>query len=157
MGKKLAVRIPATSVEVLHKSHRVASHAKQHSGGFSTCPEHRPKHHRHHREWSPERFINWAQSIGPYTVQVIQHVLHGRPHAEPGYRACLGLLHHARRYSQKRLEAACEKALTIHSPNYRSITSILKKGLDQWPKEDAASTESASLEHDNVRGSGYYH
>ena len=157
VGQKLDVRITATSIEVLHKSQRVASHVKQQSGGFSTCPEHMPKHHRHHREWSPERFINWAQSIGPCTAQVVQQVLHGRPHAEQGYRACLGLLHHARRYSQKRLEGACEHALAMHSPNYRSITSILKKGLDQWPKEDAAQTESSGPEHGNVRGSDYYH
>ena len=155
VGQTLDVRITATSIEVFHQGQRVASHAKQHSGGFSTCPEHMPKYHRQHREWSPERFITWAQSIGPCTAQVVQHVLHRRPHAEQGYRACLGLLHHARSYSQKRLEAACEKALAIHSPNYRSINSILKKGLDQWPKEDAAQTESSGPKHNNVRGSDY--
>ena len=58
---------------------------------------------------------------------------------------------------KKRLEGACEHAVAIHSPNYRSITSILKKGLDQWPKEDAAQTESSGPEHGNVRGSDYYH
>ena len=29
-------------IEVFHKGQRVASHAKQHSGGFSTCPEPMP-------------------------------------------------------------------------------------------------------------------
>jgi len=160
VGYKLEVRITATLIEVLHQGQRVASHAKQQRGGFSTCPEHMPKHHRQQRDWTPKRFINWAESIGPCTVQVIDHVLHARPHAEQGYRACLGLLNHARRYSKKRLEAACERALAIHSPNYRSITSILKKGLDQRPldhPQEREDRENALPEHRNVRGSDYYH
>lgn len=158
-GKKLDVRINATLVEVLHQGTRVASHMKSSQGGFTTCLAHMPKHHQQHREWSPERFIRWAKSIGPCTACVIEHVLQGRSHPEQGYRACLGLLNHARRYSKKRLEAACERALAIHSPNYRSVTSILKKGLDQQPLAGAQDneTESTLPKHSNVRGSDYYH
>ena len=144
---------------MLHRGKRVASHMKSSRGGFTTLSEHMPKRHQQHLEWSPERFIRWGGSIGPCTAQVIDHLLQGRAHAEQGYRACLGLLNHARRYSKKRLEAACERALAIHSPNYRSITSILKKGLDQQPQECAQDNESENTlpEHSNVRGSGYYH
>ena len=159
VGKKLEVRISDTLVEVLHRGKRVASHVKASRGGFTTLSEHMPKRHQQHLEWSPERFIRWGQSIGPCTAQVIDHVLQGRPHAEQGYRACLGLLNHARRYSKKRLEAACERALAIHSPNYRSITSILKKGLDQQPLESTQDNETENIlpEHHNVRGPDYYH
>jgi len=159
VGKKLDVRISATVVEVLHQGERVASHLKSSRGGFTTCLEHMPKSHQQHQKWSPERFIRWGQSIGPCTAQVTEQVLQGRPHPEQGYRACLGLLNHARRYSKKRLEAACERALTIQSPNYRSVTSILKKGLDQQPLEGIQDNETESLRplHSNVRGSDYYH
>ena len=65
-------------------------------------------------------------------------------------------LNHARRYGKPRLEAACERALLIHSPSYRSVTSILKQGLDtQPPPEDDAQGELPL--HTNVRGPGYYH
>ncbi len=159
VGKKLDVRISATLIEVLHQGKRVASHIKSSHGGFTTCQEHMPKQHQQHQEWSAERFIRWGKSIGPCTAQVITQVLQGRTHPEQGYRACLGLLNHARRYSKKRLEAACERALAIHSPNYRSITSILKKGLDKQSLEAAQDneTEDTLPEHSNVRGSGYYH
>jgi len=56
--------------------------------------------------------------------------------------------------------AACERALAIHSPNYRSITSILKKVLDQRPldhPQESEDLENTLPEHRNVRGSGYYH
>jgi hypothetical protein len=47
--------------------------------------------------------------------------------------------------------------LAIHSPSYRSVSSILKQGLDRQPvaEEDAAQGELPL--HANVRGPGYYH
>ena len=67
------------------------------------------------------------------TLEVVKRQLKDLPHPEHGYRRCLGLLNHARRYGKARLEAACERALAIHSPSYRSVSSILKQGLDRQP------------------------
>ena len=36
-------------------------------------------------------------------------------------------------YSPERLEAACRRALTLGACSYKSIESILKKGLDRQP------------------------
>jgi transposase len=89
-------------------------------------------------------------------VAVVKHQLNDRPHPEHGYRACLGLLNLAKRYTPQRLEAACEQALAIRSPTYRSIASILKKGLDRQQRDDAPTQDELPL-HGNVRGAGYYH
>jgi len=88
----------------------------------------------------------------------VHSLLENRPHPEHGYRACLGLLNLSRRYGKGRLEAACERALSIHSPTYRSVNSILKRGLDKQtlaPSDD--STQEDLPTHTNVRGSSYYH
>lgn len=111
---------------------------------------------RAHRQWSPGRFMNWARDIGVATLQVVEHQLKNRPHPEHGYRACLGLLNLAKRYSRSRLEAACARALAIHSPTYRSVSSILDKGLDRQPHEAPGETAAALPAHGNVRGPGYY-
>jgi transposase len=50
----------------------------------------------------------------PATGEVVKRQLQDLPHPEHGYRRCLGLLNHARRYGKERLEAACERALAIH-------------------------------------------
>ena len=161
VGKTVDVRITANLVDVMHKNQRVASHSKHSPGRYSTMEEHMPKSHREHKNWSPDRFMTWAKQIGPYTLDVVKYQLENRPHPEHGYRACLGLLNHARRYTTQRLEAACERALSIHSPSYKSVTSILKQGLDKQPPEQQAldydNDKSATLEHENVRGPGYYH
>jgi hypothetical protein len=82
--------------------------------------------------------------------------LEHRPHPEQGYRACLGLLALVRRYSAERLEAACTRALAIRAPNLRSVTNILKSGMDRQPSLFPA-TSSVTVEHENVRGPDYYH
>jgi len=156
VGARVDVRLGASTVEVLHQGKRVASHPRQGPCRFSTLDAHMPKAHQAHRQWSPQRFLDWAQAIGTATRAVVAHQLTDRPHPEHGYRACLGLLSHARRYGEARLEGACARALAIASPSYRSVTSILSQGLDQQPL--AADEEPATLpSHANVRGARYYH
>jgi transposase len=157
VGHVLDVRTTAAVVEVFHKGQRIAAHPRSHKVPFSTLPEHMPSAHRQHREWSPGRFLNWAKQIGPATLEVVKRQLEDLPHPEHGYRRCLGLLNHARRYGKARLEVACERALAIHSPNYRSVTSILKQGLDRQPLPETEPAQSELPLHGNVRGPGYYH
>ena len=159
VGQKLDLRITASTVEVMHKGNRVASHLRYGKERFSTLTEHMPKSHQAHRDWSPGRFLNWAGDIGPCTAQVVKQQLENRPHPEHGYRACLGLLNLSRRYDRSRLENACERALSIRSANYQSISSILKQGLDQQPlqRDESAHAQGELPLHTNVRGAGYYH
>ena len=46
--------------------------------------------------------------------------------------------------------------MAIRAPNLRSVTNILKSGLDSQPSRFAA-TDSPVIEHENVRGADYYH
>jgi len=157
VGQVLDVRASATTIEAFRKGQRIASHRRSCTGGFTTDPNHMPRTHRQHLQWTPGRFLNWGKDIGPATLEVVKRQLENRPHPEHGYRSCLGLLNLARRYSKPRLEAACERALAIHSPNYQSISSILKQGLDSQPLlQDDDEPVQLPL-HSNVRGPGYYH
>ena len=159
VGLVLDVRLTDTALEVMHKGQRVALHPRHGKSRFVTLTEHMPKAHQAHKDWSPERFLNWAKDIGPASLQVVQGQLKDRPHPEHGYRACLGLLNLSRRYSRERLEQACARALSINSASYQSITSILKQGLDQLPlplaEEERDLTDLPA--HTNVRGPHYYH
>jgi transposase len=55
-----------------------------------------------------------------------------------------------------RLEAACQRGLTIGARTYGSIASILKTGLDR-AFHDETAPDTAPLLHANIRGRGYYH
>ncbi|AIO71740.1 MULTISPECIES: IS21 family transposase [Pseudomonadota] len=156
--QEVDVRVTRHSVEILHGGKRVAAHARSRlKGKHTTVAEHMPAAHRAHLEWSPGRLLNWGASIGPGAAAIVNHLLTNRPHPEMGYRACLGLLSLARKYGNERLEAACQRALVIGSPTRRSVLSILESGLDRQPPVAAPLTEWQCLDHENLRGSDYYH
>jgi len=157
VGTKLDVRVTGALLECFAANQRVAGHALSAvHGGFTTIPEHMPASHRAHLEWTPAKLIAWGERIGVSAAAVVTWQMTHRPHPEQGYRACLGLLALARKYGAPRLEAACTRAMAIRAPNLRSVTSILQCGLDSSPKP-LATADNPVVEHENVRGPGYYH
>jgi len=99
VGERVWARFTAGSLEVFFRSERVATHVRSYQrGAHTTIPEHMPKAHRAHAEWSPKRLIQWGVSIGIHTGAIVEHLLRSKPHPEQGYRACLGLLSLARQY-----------------------------------------------------------
>jgi len=155
VGQTLEARITTSTVEILHRAQRVASHVRSSErGDASTVPEHMPAAHRAHMEWTPERLIHWGQSIGVATAAVVTRLLEEHKHPEHGYRACLGLLSLAKRYGKPRLEAGCTVALQIGACQYRHVRDILANNRDQ--SIQMASGEWISPDHVNVRGPGYY-
>jgi transposase len=156
--QEVELRITPSMIEVLAKGRRVASHPKHpHKGGYSTIPDHMPAAHRAHADWSPGRLMNWAASVGPATGELVKRLLLEKPHPEQGYRSCLGLMRLARTAGRERMEAACIRALAIGTHRYRSVASILEKGLDRQPVTGSAQAELTLPDHANVRGPDYYH
>ena len=106
------IRSTPTTVEILHKGARVASHVRCRGRGRAvTIDEHRPKSHRAHLEWTPSRMVHWAETIGPHTARLFERIMNDKPHPEMGYRGCLGIIRLAEKYSPQRVEAAAERAL----------------------------------------------
>ncbi|WP_045366611.1 IS21 family transposase [Mycoavidus cysteinexigens] len=168
VGHEVEVRITAGIIECFHQGKRVASHPNVAShlipsvnNHHTTLAEHMPKSHQAHRQWSPGRLLNWGESIGEATHQIVQHLLDSKPHPEMGYRSCLGLMQLSRTYGKERLEAACARAAALRAMTYKSVSNILKSGLDRIesspPVTPAAQTEPRFTTHDNVRGPRYYH
>jgi transposase len=159
VGQRLELRATDALLECFAANQRVACHTVSPvRGAFTTVAEHMPASHRAHREWTPAKLVAWGRRIGVSTAAVVSWQLKHRPHPEQGYRACLGLLALARRYTDERLEAACERAMAIRAPTLRSVTNILKSGLDrQGALLTAAATDYPVIEHENVRGPDYYH
>ena len=114
----------------------------------------RPKSHQAHLEWTPSRIVNWAATMGASTAQLVQRILDDKPHPEMGYRACLGIIRLAQKYSPARMESAAERAVLTGAVSYKSVQSILRNGLDTQPA--AAPAPRSSPEHENLRGSEYY-
>jgi hypothetical protein len=79
------IRSTPTTVEILHKGARVASHLRSRGRGQAiTNEEHRPKSHRAHLEWTPSRMVHWAETIGPHTGRLFERIMNDKPHPEMG-------------------------------------------------------------------------
>ncbi|EHT8580903.1 hypothetical protein KYR89_004328 [Salmonella enterica] len=82
-------------------------------------------------------------------------MLKSKPHPEQTYRAVLGLLSLQRKYGAERLEMACRKACQLEKPERRFIENLLRYKREAPDNEDNQIT--LPLEHENLRGPGYYH
>lgn len=157
VGELVEVRTTWATVEIFYKGKRVASfHRSREVGRHTTQPEHMPKAHQKHLQWTPSRLIRWAAKMGPDTARLVRAILEERIHPEQGYRSCLGILRLEKRYGAERLEAASGRALRGGARSYKHVQAILKRGLDRvpWPDE---TPSAPAIEHDNVRGPDYYH
>jgi transposase len=150
-------RITDTTIEIFHAGQRVAAHPRSAlKRRHTTIPEHMPSAHRRYASWTPARMLSFAAQVGPGTAALVETIMRAKPHPEQGFRACLGILQLAKTYGEIRLEAACQRGLTIGSRTYGSIASILKTGLDR-AFHDETAPDTAPLLHANIRGRGYYH
>lgn len=155
--ERVDVRLTNTAVEIFHRGTRVASHLRSpNKHRHTTRKEHMPQGHRAHAEWTPERVVRWVGQAGEATAEVAERIIASRAHPEQGFRACMGIKRLGEVYGTGRLEAACQRALALQSPSYKSVKSILDKGLDRKPLPNAAP-QPPPIEHENVRGADYYH
>lgn len=158
---KVDVRMTRNVVEVFFNSHRIASHVRRYGkvGQYSTVVEHMPEYHRSYTTWNSERFISWANGIGPNTAIAVKAILSSHKIEQQGYKSCMGLLKLADKYSVTRVEAACKKALSYTPrPGYKSIQTILKTGQDKVTeeKDPISNTNENTATFGFTRGARYY-
>ncbi len=156
IGEYVDVRYNTRTVEIVHRNKRVASHLRIYNKGkFVTENNHMPHEHRQYLEWTPERIKNWGAKIGTNTRIMMERIMESRKYPEHGFRNCLGIIRLSRKYSPERVEGACKRALAVDAYSYKSVKSILEKGLDKVVYLDEGR-KSVPIEHTNIRGRTYY-
>jgi transposase len=156
LHRELDVRYTAMTVEIFHRGQRIASHARSSKvGGHTTNDAHRPKSHQRYLEWTPERLVRWASTVGPFTAALVDKILQSRPHPEQGFRSCLGILRLGRTYGSDRLEAASTRACNLNACSYQSVKSILNTGLDRQLQAELP-LDRPPIQHTNIRGTDYF-
>jgi transposase len=144
-------------MEAFRKGQRVASHVRSFvAHHHTTVKEHMPAAHQAYAEWSPSRFIRWAEKTGPHTARLVQTLIESRAHPEQAYRSRLGILRLDKHYPKERLENAAARALRFSNLSLKALRKILENGLDRLDEKDSGSTAVLPA-HDNIRGGEYYH
>jgi transposase len=154
--EEVEARLTATTVEIFHRSRRVASHARSYVRfRFTTDPNHMPEAHRKHFAGG-DAVIAWGASVGPMTEALVRRLLDANPVREQGWRSAKGLQRLAQKYGAERVERACAHALHFGARSYKPVERLLELGREQL--ELPGSRETATpIAHENVRGPRYFH
>ena len=156
--KKVDVRLTKNTVEVFFDDNRIRSHRRisGRANQYSTNEKHMPPNHQKYVQWNGDRFFKWAAKIGLSTKTAVTAILNGYKVEQQGYKACMGILKLADKYTPERLENACKKALTFTPrPSYKNIQVILSTGQDKPEKSHQAETSSPDA-YGFTRGADYY-
>ncbi|WP_045449946.1 transposase [Citrobacter sp. S-77] len=98
--------------------------------------------------------------LGAYTGKVVESLLKRKAHPKQAYRAVLGLIALQNKYGRERLEKACHVAWHHKMPDRRFIENLLhhqRENQELQAMRGGETHPTASLEHENLRGPGYYH
>jgi len=156
IGKKVKLLFSRHSVEIYYNYERIALHTRARLAyHYTTDKEHLASTHRFVAEWTPQKFIQWAEAIHEDVKLYILKVLERKQHPEQAYKSCVGILSFAKKIEKERLVKACQRALGYGAYNYKTIQTILEKELDK--KDTPSETDHLSMPfHDNIRGENYY-
>ena len=132
--KKLWVRATEKIVEVFEDHTLVAVHPRLHKpGSRSTVDEHLPPEAIAYKMRDPQWCLKQAAEIGPECHRLIEALFHHR--VLDNLKAAQGVLSLGKRHGAIRLEAACARAMLFDDPRYRTVKTILERGLDHKPLE----------------------
>ncbi|MCI0407155.1 MAG: IS21 family transposase [Acidobacteria bacterium] len=142
IGKSLWVRATDQSVTLFHEHDLVGSHPRaRRKGQRFTLPDHLPPAKLAGLMASPASCLKRAGEIGPATADLIGRLLGERPLDR--LRTAHGILRLAHKFSPRRLEAACQRALHFDETSYGAVKRILVKGLDLAPPPSASPPVSS--------------
>lgn len=156
VGRTVEVKVSEQFVEVFFDHRRIAAHPRSSACyRHSTLPDHMPPEHWAYKRQSKERFLSWAEQIGPQTKKQVSAIFDKRAHEEQAFRSIRGLQRLATTYGAQRLELACRRANTFGMTGLRRLKAILESHLDEVPLV-LDDSEAAVVNHDNLRGQQYY-
>jgi hypothetical protein len=128
--QSLWLKATGSTVKLYRDMELAAIHPRQHRPGQRhTIDEHMPPEAIAYKLRDPQWCLRQAEAAGPCCEQLIRTLFADR--VLDNLRAAQGVIGLARKYGAKRLESACSRALLHDDVRYRSVKTILEKGLDQ--------------------------
>ncbi len=138
IGAKVQVSIEPDTVTFYSQRMEIARHARSAvKGGTTTAPEHQTPHHLAQSQRNRDGFTNWAKSVGPNMLAVLEAQFLG-PVALQGLAACDDLKNLSRHYSLPELERACAEAVALGVLNVSGVQRFLYAPRDTPHREPGA-------------------
>ncbi len=137
MGQTLWLKATPVTVRLYREHELVAVHPRLvRPGTRSTADDHLPPEALAWKLRDPQWCLSQASQIGDACHRLIRRLFADR--VLDNLRAAQGIVGLKKKYGAHRLEAACQRALDYDNPRYRTVKTILEKGLDQHPVAEQA-------------------
>lgn len=158
LGEEIDVRATQQTIEIFYHHQRIASHRRLWGqSDYATIVEHMPPDKLFFADWNRDRFLAWADTIGPATKKVIAAILDRAVIEQQAYRSCFGVLNLHDTYSANRLEKASQVILSHTSaPTYRQLKSILDKNMDVPKPQKETKASEKPARRGFQRGADYF-
>jgi hypothetical protein len=135
--RELWLKATETTVRLFYNLEMVALHPRlRKPGARSTLDAHLPPEALAYKMHDPQWCLKHAETVGPSCQALIEGLFADR--VLDNLRAAQGIIRLGQKYGTGRLEAACRRALGFDNPRYRTVKTILAKGLDQEPSPETA-------------------
>lgn len=134
IGKSLWVRVSPSTIQIFDEHVLVATHPRMlRPGSIASVEDHLPPDAVAYRMQTPQWCLHKAGAIGSSTLALVEALFAHR--VLDNLRAAQGIVTSLpKRFAPDRVEVACARALACDSPKYRTVKTILEKGLDQEPQ-----------------------
>jgi len=137
LGQTLWLKATVATVRLYREHELIAVQARLiQPGTRSTTDDHMPPEALAWKMQDPKWCLTQSEQIGVACHGLIQRLFSDR--VLENLRAAQGIVRLKKKYSAARLEAACQRALAYNNPRYRTVKTILEKGLDQHPSAEQA-------------------
>jgi hypothetical protein len=110
------------------------------AGARMTQPDHLPPDALAWSLVGPQQCLAAAERIGPHCRQLIETLFADR--VLDKLRAAQGVVRLAKVHGDARVEAACARAIEYNDQRYRTVKTILARGLDQLAAAKTATPDS---------------
>ncbi len=151
--KRVEVYQRGNIIEIYHDGIHICRHLKGLPNfGHTTNRDHMPSTHKFIANRSVEWFIAKGNEIDQDVGEFLRLLMMDRHHPEQAFNAAQGVLRLVKVYGEQRLHNACRRAIYFKSVSFKSVQSILEKGLDKqdWG-EGVLENEEQNIEHENLR------
>ncbi len=136
--QELWLRASETTIRLYHENILIAVHPRLFKlGSKNTLEEHLPANALAYSMQDSQWCLEKAKKIGDHCEQIIHKLL--TDSVTDYLRAAQGIIGLHKKFGNERLDAACRRALVFQSPRYKTVKSILQKGLEYapLPEQDA--------------------
>nr|WP_229672748.1 hypothetical protein [Pullulanibacillus camelliae] len=115
INRQVEVKLSDDLVEVYFNHMRVASHKRLYGkfGQLSTIRDHMPDNHKLYVDQPPEAALEWAESIGSSTLNVVQYFLGTSQAEKQALQSIFSLKKSERRYTKYEIERACKMIISM--------------------------------------------